>query len=260
MIGYLIDRSSTGGQEVFYFNYDEEGISNEINKLKKFLTNDDSAKKFHLSIHLSQVNTRYSEIQDNSINTYDGYYYPYGYAVHNFNLLRKLSSTYEFVNKLEIGIALSWFGEPSFYMSTYEYRYDPYESTSTNVTQSYDGLGYYLLVNYKPLKNILSDNFDIILGCGIGFGKVDLNYRSETTTQNYPSEPVKQINETIIDETLFSSLFSGEIKYYIYPELSLSLQADYVYLPEKMPAIPAFGYEERNLGNFSFGLGLGVNF
>lgn len=265
-IGYLIDRSSRDGQEVFYFTLGEEATAKEIKKLKNFLTHNYSAKKLHINIHLSQVSTRYSEVLDkNSNNNYgaNGYYYSNDYGLHSFNLLRKLSVTYEFIEKLEIGFAFSWFGEPNIGLFKNESHYDPnnYYSTSANVTQSFDGLGYYLVLNYKPLKNTLPDNFDLIIGGGIGFGKVDFSFRSETiTTQNYPAEPVNEIKESIIDKVIFSSLFAGEIKYYIYPELSLSLQADYIYLPEKMPAVPAFGYEERNLGNFSFGLGLGVNF
>ena len=94
----------------------------------------------------------------------------------------------------------------------------------------------------------------------MGLGKVDYNFKNETVTQIFESGPIIVTDETIIDEILFSSIITGELKYFIYPELSISIQADYIYLPEKIPAIPEFEMEERNLGNFSFGLGIGFNF
>lgn len=263
-IGYFIDLGSRDRQEVFYFNKDEEDINQEIKKLSDFLTNQNSVKKFHLSIHLSQVSTRYSEIQNKYTNNYYGYSYPNWEDVHNLNLLRKLSLTYGLFENFEFGAAISWFGEPDFSLYKYESHYDPtnnsYSSTSTNFIQTYNGLGYYLIMNYKPLKSIISDKFDIIIGGGIGFGKVDFNFRSETIRYGNQSGAVNEVKESIINKVILSSLFTGEMKYYFYPEFNISLQADYIYIPEKMPAIPALGYLERSLGNFSFGLGLGYNF
>jgi len=261
-IGYLIDRSSGDQQEVFYFNRDGSGVEKEIKRLKDFLTNSSSSKKIKLNFHLSQVNTRYSEIQDISNNEYywNGYYsFNYYYQTHNFNMLRKLSLTYDIFEKLEIGIALNWFGEPSFYYNKSDYTYDPVYTTST-ISQDYDGLGYYLILNFKPLKNIISDNFDLLIGAGVGFGNIDYSFKSETITQNSESETIVVNNDSRIDDVLFSSIIMCEIKYFIYPELSLSLQTDYIYLPENMPAIPEFGIEETRLGNFSIGLGIGINY
>ena len=262
-LGYLIDRSSGDKQEVFYFNQDEEGIDKEIKELENFLTNGSASKKMKMSFHLSQVNTRISEIQDKTNNSYywNGYYNSNYYEIKNFNMLRNLSLTYEIFEKLEIGIALSWFGEPSFNDFKSDYRYDSiYTSYTNTISQSYDGLGYYVIINYKPLRNIIPEYFDILIGAGVGLGKVDYNFKNETVTQIFESGPIIVTDETIIDEILFSSIITGELKYFIYPELSISIQADYIYLPEKIPTIPEFEMEERNLGNFSFGLGIGFNF
>jgi hypothetical protein len=260
-IGYLIDRSSNADQEMFYFNHDEESADKEIKRLKNLLTDNHAPRKMHLSIHLSQVNSAFSAIMDKYNNSDGHYYYNVysAYELHSFNLIRKLSLTYEYMENLEMGVALSWFGEPNFTLQG-EGNYNGANYTSSSISQTYDGLGYYLISNYKPLTNIIPDKFDLIIEAGIGFGKVNYNFRSETTIRNYPSEPIIEIRERRINKMLFSSLFGAELKYCIYPELSLSLQADYIYLPEKMAAIPEFGFEERSLGNFSFGLGLGANF
>lgn len=262
-IGYLIDRGSGDRQEVFYFTQDEEETENEIIRIKNFLSNCSTSKKIKVNFHLSQVNTRLSEIQNNSNNKYywNGYYNSNYYEIHNFNMLRKLSLTYEVFEKLEVGIALTWFGEPSFYYYKSDYKYDSiYISITNTISQSFDGLGYYFVINYKPLRNIIPDYFDLMVGAGAGFGKIDYNFKNKTATQIPELGPIIVTDEKIIDKVLFSSIIMCEIKYFIYPELNLSLQADYIYLPEKMPAIPAFGFDERNLGNFSFGLGLGINF
>lgn len=257
-IGYLIDRGSKDGQEIFYFDKDKEGVDKEIKNLRKFLTNSSTPGKLHLSISLSQVNTRYSEVKDKI----EKNYYNYNYSnIHSFNLLRKLSLTYDLFDNFELGVALSWFGEPLLSYNNYDYYYDTtYVNIRSTISQTYDGLGYYFIINYKPLKNIIPDNLDLIIGAGIGVGKVDYNLKYETITDIYPSEPITKLEESRIDKIMLSSLFCGEVKYFIYPELSISLQADYIYLPENMPAIPTLGLKERNLGNFSFGLGLGANF
>ena len=262
-LGYLIDRNSGDEQEVFYFNQDEDGVSKEIKKLEDFLTNHPTSKKMKINFHLSQVNTRLSEIQDNTDDNYywNAYYNSNYYQLHNFNMLRKISLTYEVFEKFEIGVALNWFGEPSFSYNKTDYRYDSLYSYTTNtISQYYDGMGYYVVINYKPLRNIIPEYFDILIGAGVGIGKVDYSFKNETVIQYSESEPIVVTHESIVDEVLLSSIIMCEIKYFIYQELSLSLQADYIYLSEKMPAIPIFDIDERNLGNFSFGLGIGFNF
>lgn len=249
-VGYLIDISEGFDQEVFYFNQAENGIDSEIKKLIVFLTNSSESKKIKVNFHFSQVKTRLSEIQDNS----DQVSFSQNYQS-NFNMLRKISVTYEFFENLEIGLTFSWYGEPDFYLYKYGYPY-----RTNNTSQSYDGMGYYVIANYKPLKNMLKDNFEIMFGAGIGVGKIDFNFKAVTVTHNYPPAPAFEINEININKIVFSFLLNAEIKYYIYSGLSVSIQADYIYIPGKMPAILEYELDERSLGNFSFGMGMGINF
>lgn len=262
-LGYLIDRSIGDQYKVFYFNQADEGIDNEIEKLEDFLTNNSKSKKMKINFHLSQVGTRISEIKDKSMIGYysGGYYGSYNNQLHSFNMLRKISLTYEVLDQLEVGFSISLFGEPSFDYFKSDSRYDTtYIYTTNTIRQSYEGSGYYIIVNYKPLRNIIPEYFDILLGVGMGLGKVSYNYVKETVTQISYNDPVVVTKEAIIDEMLFSSIISGEMKFFLYPELSVSLQADYIYIPKEIPSIPEFEIEERSLGNFSFGIGVGFNF
>jgi hypothetical protein len=259
-IGYLIDRKSADQQKIFYFNRDDSGIIKEIKRLKDYLTNSSTSRKVKVNFYLSQVNTRFSEVQNNSNDSYywNGNYNMNYSELHNFNMLRKLSLTYEAFEQLEIGLALNWFGEPPFYH--YQYKYLSDSTVSKTILQYYDGLGYYLVLNFRPFRNNIPDYFDLLVGGGVGFGKVDYHFKNEAVINKPSSKSIVVTNERIIDEALFSSIIMCEMKYFVYPELSVSIQADYIYLPEKMPAIPEFGMKERNLGNFSYGLGFGFNF
>lgn len=249
-IGYLFDIGSREGKKVFYFGREGEDNAKEIRNLKDFLEDKSNKRRLRINFYASYINTRLSEFNDRHED-----YYPYT-DVTRLNLLRKLSVTYEVYDNLEFGIALSWFGEPYLSYSSYVYSMNSY-STSTN--QSYEGKGYYLLVNYKPLKRIIPENLDFVIGAGIGTGKVDYHLTSETITYAYPESYTKTI-EHKINRSLFSALFSSEIRYYLYPVVNISLQADYIYLPEKMPAVPSLDLKEKDLGGFGFGFGFGLNF
>lgn len=257
-IGYLVDLGSEEGKKVFYFSEDEVGRDKQIAELEDFLTNYSRRGLLHLNFSLSQVNTTLGNLQ----NTHGDALYYFGYNYHgneitSFNLLRKISLTIELSEKFEYGIALAWFGEPPVYY--YKYYYAVSNPFSNTVTQTYEGIGYYALVNYRPLKFIIPDNIDILIGAGAGIGNVDYSYRSEIVTETY-SGSISEVQESKIDKPLFSALFSLEIRFYIYPNLHVALQSDYIYMPQKMSAIPSLDLEKKNLGNFGFGFGFGINF
>lgn len=249
-VGYLIDISSRKGKKVFYFGKDGENWEKDIRNLKEFLEDHSYERKLHFNVYASYVNTRLSEI-----NSRFGDYYPY-MNITGLNLLRKLSLTYEVFDNLEFGIALCWLGEPdlNFYVYNYSYNY-----SSVTINQTYNGKSYYLLINYKPLKRIIPDNVDFVIGAGIGTGNVDYHSRSESITYDN-TETISEIQEKKINKGMFSSMFSAEIRYYIYPVVNISLQADYIYLPEKMPAVPYLELKEKDLGGFALGFSFGFNF
>lgn len=258
-VGYLIDQGIKKDLETFYFEGDNDEVEKEINKFKNFVAGESDYKKIKLSINFAQVETRKSELPENP-NNYYNYFYDFR-DTHSFNMIRNLSISYNAFDNFDFGIAVNWFGEPTF--SYYGYTYEQNQSTSSTINQEYEGKGLYLVSKYLPFKNILPDIFEFSIGTGVGFGEVDFRLSRNKTISNYYQEPFSEetINETKnINKTLFSYLLTGELLVKLYPSLSLSLYGDYIHLPETMPAIPEFNLKERNLGNLSYGLGIVFSF
>lgn len=258
-VGYLIDQGIKQDLETFYFEGDNDEVEKEINKFKNFVAGESEYKKIKLSINFAQVETRKSELPENP-NNYYNYFYDFR-DIHSFNMIRNLSITYNAFDNFDFGIAVNWFGEPTF--SYYRYTYEQNQSTSSTINQEYEGKGLYLVSKYLPFKNILPDIFEFSIGTGVGFGEVDFRLSRNKTISNYFQEPFSEetINETKnINKTLFGYLLTGELLVKLYPSLSLSLYGDYIHLPETMPAIPEFNLKERNLGNLSYGLGIVFSF
>lgn len=258
-VGYLIDQGIKQDLETFYFEGDNDEVEKEINKFKNFVAGESEYKKIKLSINFAQVETRKSELPENP-NNYYNYFYDFR-DIHSFNMIRNLSITYNAFDNFDFGIAVNWFGEPTFFY--YRYTYEQNQSTSSTINQEYEGKGLYLVSKYLPFKNILPDIFEFSIGTGVGFGEVDFRLSRNKTISNYFQEPFSEetINETKnINKTLFGYLLTGELLVKLYPSLSLSLYGDYIHLPETMPAIPEFNLKERNLGNLSYGLGIVFSF
>lgn len=249
-IGYLIDIGTENDTEEFNFSEDEQELIKELERLKAFLKGNQLVEsKFHLNVQMSQVNTRYSEIQRD-----EDYLYYNGYdEVTSFNLLRKIQLTYLILEDLEVGGAISWFGEPSIFWHSY-FGGD----SSVTVTQTYEGVGYYAVVAYHPFHSTFSKTFSWTIGGGLGIGIVDYEFQKENMG-GYP-ENTQETTTARIDSNFFSVLLYTQFDLYIFEELSIGLAADYIVLPEKMCAIPELNLVERNLGNFSFGLSIGLHF
>jgi len=251
-IGYIIDIGTENDTEEFNFGGDEQEQIKELERLKAFLKGDQLVEsKFHLNVQMSQVNTRYSEIQRDE--NYPSYYYDED-KVTSFNLLRKIQLTYFILEDLEVGGAISWFGEPSIF-----WQYIEYDSSIT-VTQTYEGVGYYAVVAYHPFRSIFTKTFSWIIGGGIGFGNVDYEFQKEKEKWGEYPENTKETTTARIVSNFFSVLLYTQFDLYLFDELSIGLAADYIVLPEKMYAIPELNLVERNLGNFSFGLSIGLHF
>jgi hypothetical protein len=245
-IGYLIDVGTAGGTEVFSFEGNEQEQLNEMYRLKKFLAGEKSQKSLHLSVQLSQVITRHSYLPEE---TYFGYY---NRGVSSFNLLRRLQFTYSIFTDLDVGGAISWFGEP--HINWYSYL----DGQSIEINQIYEGVGYYAVAAYYPFSSVFSNSISWVVGGGIGMGKVDIEFLRRETG-GYP-DYINDISTFSIHKNLFSALVYTEFNLYLYEEFSLGITADYVYLPEELPGIPELDFSEENLGNYSFGLTIGLHF
>ena len=242
-VGYLIDKSSEESTEIFDFRGIEGNRIKEIQRLKKFLTGSKSPSKIHLNLQLAQVSTRLSELGNNN-------YDPYSYRdVTSFNLLRKLQLTYSIRDELEIGGAVSWFGEPSVRWGHYYYE-------GSSGEQIYEGIGFYGIAVYDPFHSSFPETISWKVGAGIGIGNVD--YELTASIYSYPTREDTSI--TRINKSLFSAIIYTQFDLYLYDMFSLGLIADYIYLPEEIPGIPELELSSRNLGNFSFGFTLGLHF
>ncbi len=247
-VGYLIDISTQDNTEEFTFSGDKEDQIKELDRLKAFLKGEQLMEsKVHLGVQMSQVNTRYSEIQGDENNSY---YYGYD-EVTSFNLLRKIQLTYQIQEDLEIGGAISWFGEPSIFW------YSNFGGGS--VTQTYDGVGYYAVAVYHPFALTFSKQISWSIGAGIGMGSVDFSFEEMSTVGSYPAITEEETSKRI-NKTVFSALVNTQFDLYLIKELSIGLMADYVFVTGEMPAILNTDISERSLGNFSFGLALGFHF
>ena len=247
-IGYLIEKSSSDNKEIFVFLDDPYSWADEFERLKKFIRGDRHRKLYHITVQLSQVSSRYSDLDIAS----ERYYY---YNLTSFNLLRKLDITYSAASKLNLGASICWFGGPSFEIWNYNTMFD-FEG---NVKQNYDGVGYYIVASYEPLKNVFSKTVSWKIGLGLGSGKID--YLLVVSKENFTGEGyITESNETKIKKNSFSSLLYTNLDFYLYDGLSIGLAADYVYLPETMPAIPELNLESKSFGNFSIGLAFSLHF
>ena len=158
------------------------------------------------------------------------------------------------IEDLEVGGAISWFGEPSIFWHSYFGG-----GTNVTVTQMYDGVGYYALTVYHPFASTFSKLISWSIGAGIGMGSVDYYFEEMRTVGSYP-EITEEETSKRIDKTVFSALINTQFDLFLIKQLSIGLMADYVFVPGEMPAIPNTDISERSLGNFSFGFALGFHF
>ena len=250
-IGYIIDLGLEKSEESFDLSGEGSQRMKEVERLKKFLLSDESTKQVHVTVQLAQVGTRFSEVEELSNSSYSSYN-----EVTSFNLLRKLQVTYSLFYSLDVGGAISWFGEPEARWNSISYFS---EEQAYEGSQSYEGTGYYAVASYHPFKSVFSSSFSWIIGGGIGLGNVNYNFINVVNSGVFPNA---SSDSTIvkINESMFSGLIFTEFDLYLFDEFSLGLAIDYVYLPEEMEAIPELGIDKRSLGNFSIGATIGLHF
>jgi len=252
-VGYLIDLAveEREGSNSFNFNIDNEKREEEFERLKNFLIGAEKENLIHISFSLSQVKTRYSDIENSTpLNPYYSHV-----AVTSFNLLRKIQVTYSLLSFLDIGGSVCWFGEPSFY---YSYPYS-YNGLNGNGSQIYEGVGYYATAIYYPLKTFLPKKISWNIGAGIGMGSVNYSFEEMRTIGIYPDITEEQTLKKI-DEAVFSAMISSQIDVFLINELSLGFNIDYIYVPGDMPVILDTDIGEKSLSNFSYGASLGFHF
>lgn len=258
-IGYLIDFAAEASYIIFSFRSDVGNTEwvEELQRLKEFLIGVESENIININFSLTQVSTRFSEIEDNpSMLTNNYYNINYG-GVTSFNLLRKIQVTYVLLNNLDVGGSICWIGEPSFH--SYSYNYSPSGSESINIAQKYEAVGYYVSAVYYPFKTVFPKILSWSICAGIGIADIDYLFNYRKTIENYPNT-IEEDSTKSIDENVFSTIISTQFDLYLINELSLGFVVDYIYVPGEMSAIPNTDIGERSLSNFSFGASLGFHF
>lgn len=245
-IGYLIEQSAYKDQVTFNFSVDERTRTEDISKFKAFLFKLKRENQFNITAQLSQVNTRVSEL-DRSPDNY--------YSITSFNLLRKLDITYDSWKDISVGAAISWYGEPSLYYNNYTHTNSKFIWIETH----YDGVGYYLVTAYEPFSTESFHQVSWKVGLGFGVGTIDYKQRiiiEELIDGEYINNEVI----TNIIKNKLSALFYSHFNLYLFENLSVGISADYVYLNEKMNAIPELKLPSRDFGNYSVGVNLSIHF
>jgi len=246
----------------FNFSGDHKDADAAWNRLRSFIKTEQLPKKVNLAIYAGHVSPRISDNYRNIMNS-TGFQIDDHYSASNFNLLRKLQFTYKLNPCYQVGAAVIWQGEPSFYSWKSESDVQGYESSS--IQFNLDARGYYAIFIYNPLPTSSKSGFSWDLGLGLGITAANLNitgdYHSGTHTEPY------EYFETKLDyhwkKKIVSSVLFTEIHYYLYSSLSLAVYADYTLSTKQdLPGIPELDITQQNLsfGNYSFGFSFGLHF
>lgn len=243
-LGYIIETNSFEDEVVFTFSDDGNNLNIEFERLRNFIIGKERENLLHISVQLSQVYTRLSEL--NNI------YYS---NTTSFNLLRKLQFSYSFFDKISFGIAVCWLGEPSID----DWNFEDLNHTSNYTRQNYNGAGYYAIGVYEPLRHIFPKSVSLKVGVGLGLAKID--YKLYRLKEIYiEDEYIIESSGTNINKYGFSGLIFTNLDFYLNNLLSLGFSADYIYLQETMPAIPELNLKSRNFGNYSLGINFSLHF
>jgi len=255
-IGYLIDPGSQGEDVVFDF---QAGDHDQTEQFQKIRTTDPEPS-LHLSVYGGPISSRSTDVSN--------FNQQYGVTNGNFNWMRRVQITYSALAELNVGAALLWFGEQKG-VGTYWYSTpSPNVSEYGNSNQNLDALGYFAVVQLRPFHRFLSDDWDILVGGGIGPSsihyQIDYNWSQSvydpiTFQGTYTSGSGSQI----ISERPITGFLAGEIDYHLYTGLSFGFSVDHVFGPtRRIEGIPMVNIGPRTLkfGNTCVGFGIGLHF
>lgn len=261
-LGILVSSILEKGEKVFEFTGNMERRNREWERLQRFIIGDnDLSKKVHFKIQAGKIFTRVSDRYRNLLKDQDYGIRESGWmdgesweGASDINLLRKVQLTYSLNAFLDVGIASTWLGEPSFQGN----KWEDYESSYT--WQKLSATGVYGVGVFKPLHKVMPKSISWECGIGVGAAKVNFNLEARSITWNPSSEIT---DEYILSKTLLSGIAFTELSLYLYDDISLGLTADYAYIHEQQaPAMPVAGLPAQKLrfGNSSIGLSFGFHF
>jgi hypothetical protein len=261
-LGILASSTFEKGEKVFKFTGNMESRNREWERLRRFVIGDTyPSKKVHFKFQAGKIFTRVSDNYMNLLRDHDYQVWGSGWMdgesweeASAINLLRKVQITYSLSTLLDVGIASSWLGEPSFQGN----KWGDYESSYA--WQKLSATGLYVVGVFKPLHNVMPKSISWEFGIGAGAANVNYSLNALSTTW----DPYTEItDEYSLSKTLFSGITFTELSLYLYDSISLGLIADYAYIAEqKALAIPAAGFPAQKLrfGNSSTGFSVGFHF
>jgi len=263
-LGYLFSMIAEREEKKFNFEGSDQKRQDEWRRFLKYMSQERSRKRLHISIQggsvFTNVSRKYSGILENSgfwILLYQPQKISYGWdygmnPASNFNLLRKLQLSISLKPQIEFGVALISLGEPFLHG----------ENRESWVNQSLSTNGIYAVGIYKFFISEIPKGFSWNVGAGAGAAKVDFSLE-HIEYFGYPIYDEVVVTSHSIKETRFSTVFFTELNFYLYNSLSLGLVADYVFVPsENAPGIPELNIPEQRLrlGNGSIGFNFSFHF
>lgn len=262
-LGFLLSGFFERKEKVFEFGDSEKENLENWEGLKRFILGKEDQRKIHLSLQGGQVFPRISS-------RYKSFFRDAGYSSYveepsRFNMLRKIQLVYSAKPYLDIGLAISWLGEPtsSGYKETSYQAYNPYGGYQYTAyeyrqfIQKVSSTGYFAVGVYRPFFNQAPKNISWNMGFGVG------TVETKFSLQSYVGYPFYITEDLTISKLQFGALAFTELNFNLTEGLSLGLAADYTFAPPiQAAALPETGVPaQRHRGvNGSIGFSLGLHF
>jgi hypothetical protein len=261
-LGFLLSGILESREKVFEFGESGKENLEMWERLKRFVLGADDYKKIHLSFQGGRVFPRISDNYKAWFQT--GYNAEYIKNPIYFNMLRKIQLSYSMKPQLDIGLAISWLGEPTLYgYNQTEYQaYSPYwgyytASSYRWIQQKYSSTGYFAVGIYRPFFNQVPRNLTWNVGLGVGALKTKFSLESHI------SYPIYMTESSTISKQQFGALAFTELNLNLVKNISFGFGADYVFAPPiQAAALPETGIPAQRLRgvNGSVGFSLGLHF
>lgn len=267
-IGALADANPIDRSNLAYYIFSGDAAKDN-EQWMRFLqdSEENSARpRWHITVSGGSVTTPtangYRNVLANAGYEFPEYYYYYENFLNTsytkpstkFNILRRASVEYSFTDNIAGGLTIAWQGEPVMFA-----RKDNNGSNSSSVVMlRLDGKGYYATGSYHYY---FGKKKEIDLSLLAGAGMSDMRFELQGATRSSQGiDTTFNFNER---KNYLSFMLTGNVGYYLYRNLSLSLNANYFYGGSlDVPGIPFLQVPSMNasFGTADIGFTLGLHF
>jgi len=260
-ISWLVAQSADKNYQSFILLGNFADRRNQELQFREYVTEVKKEKTLHISVQLSSVTPEETE-RSKSILMNNGFTQLYSDGYHpsssSFNVLRKAQVAYSVMPKLSLGAAFMWLTEPR----ESDRSGNWVNGASTTLDISLKMLAYYVVALYEPLYGRLPEPLQWQLGWGLGLVSIDGRARGAVQVGTYPLHS-STVDEQSLSGSTFSTVLFTDFSVFLYPSLSVGLNAEYVYVNQQtIQPIRGIttGETTLKLGSSSFGLTLGLHF